>query len=98
MKTETYVGDGTRGLVSNEILEPTELAPGAAGTDSGGIWWASSVCGGRPAVHVMWLSYPYDRIVPDRLEALFRAYVDDAAERRGCTDVVRPDAADFARN
>ncbi|MFJ4843117.1 hypothetical protein [Streptomyces sp. NPDC088746] len=32
------------------------------------------------------------------LEALFRAYVDDATGRRGCTDVVRPDAADFARN
>lgn len=98
VKTDTYVGDETRGLVSNEILEPTELATGDAGTDSGGLWWASSVCGGRPAVHVMWLSYPYDRIVPDRLEALFRAYVDDATERRGCTDVVRPDAVDFARN
>ncbi|MFJ8754434.1 hypothetical protein ACIREO_34695 [Streptomyces sp. NPDC102441] len=98
VKTETYVGDGTRGLLSSKILEPTELAPGTAGTDSAGIWWASSVCGGRPAVHVMWLSYPYDRIVADRLEPLFRAYVDDATERRGCTGTVFPDPADFARN
>ncbi|MFD6279993.1 hypothetical protein ACFWFI_31170 [Streptomyces sp. NPDC060209] len=98
VKTETYVGDRARGLRSNDILEPTALAPGAAGTDSEGVWWASSVCGGRPAVHVMWMPYPYDGIVRDRLEALFRAYVDDATDRRGCTDVVFPDAADFARS
>ncbi|MFD9501004.1 hypothetical protein [Streptomyces sp. NPDC060035] len=98
VKAETYVGDGTRGLVSDENLGPTELAPGTAGTDSGGVWWASSVCGGRPAVHVMWLSYPYDRIVADRLEALFRAYVDDATERRGCTGVTFPEKRDFARS
>lgn len=98
VKTETYVGDGTRGLLSNETLGPAELAPGTAGTDSSGIWWASSVCGGRPAVQVMWVAYPYDRIVADRLEALFRAYVDDAAERRGCTGVTFPEKADFARS
>lgn len=98
VKTETYVGDGTRGLLSNETLRPAELAPGTAGTDSSGVWWASSVCGGRPAVHVMWVAYPYDRIVADRLEALFRAYVDEATERRGCTGVTFPEKADFARS
>ena len=96
-KTETYVGDGTRGLRTGRVNEATELAPGTAGTDSSGVWWASSVCGGRPAVHVLWVTYPYDRILRDRLEPLFRAYVDDATERRGCTDVVLPDAEDFAR-
>ncbi|MFJ8888671.1 hypothetical protein ACIRJR_35460 [Streptomyces sp. NPDC102402] len=97
-KTETYVGDGARGLRTGRVNETTELAPGTAGTDSSGVWWASSVCGGRPAVHVLWVAYPYDRIVRDRLEPLFRAYVTDATERRGCTGVVLPDAADFDRS
>ncbi|WP_234351819.1 hypothetical protein [Streptomyces sp. NRRL S-4] len=98
VKTETYVGDGTRGLRTGRLGDLTELTPGTAGTDSGGTWWASSVCGGRPALHVLWATYPYDRIAADRLETLFRAYVDDATERRGCTEVVLPDAADFARS
>jgi hypothetical protein len=98
VKTETYVGDGTRGLRTSRVEDPTELTPGTAGTDSAGTWWASSVCGGRPALHVLWADYPYDRIAADRLEALFRAYVDEATGRRGCTDVVLPDAADFARS
>lgn len=97
VKTETYVGDGTRGLRTAHFKQPTELTPGTAGTDSGQIWWASSVCSGRPALHVMWVSYPYDRIAADRLRTLFRAYVDDATERRGCTGTVHPDAADFPK-
>ncbi|WP_326698851.1 hypothetical protein OG909_16985 [Streptomyces sp. NBC_01754] len=58
------------------------------GLDGGGI---------GPAVHVMRLADPYDRVVGDRLEALLRAYVDDATGRRGCTGVLLPGAADFAR-
>lgn len=96
VKTETLVGDGTRGIRTG-LQDRTAIRPGTAGTD-GFAWWASSVCDGRPALHLMQVSYPYDRILRDRLEPLFRAYVDDATERRGCTDVVRPDAADFARN
>ncbi|MFJ6854080.1 hypothetical protein ACIQM3_26750 [Streptomyces sp. NPDC091271] len=96
MRTETVVGDGTRG-VRTGLADRTTISPGTAGTEEL-TWWASSVCDGRPALHLMQVSYPYDRIVPDRLETLFRAYVDDATARRGCTDVVRPDAADFARN
>ncbi|MET9593239.1 hypothetical protein ABZY45_20235 [Streptomyces sp. NPDC006516] len=98
VKTETYVGDGTRGLRTDHFKQPTELTPGTAGTDSDQTWWASSVCGGRPAVHVLWVTYPYDRIAAGRLESLFRAYVDDVTERRGCTDVVLPEAKDFARS
>lgn len=98
VKTETYVGDGTRGLRAEDFEQKTELTPGTAGTDSDRTWWASSVCYGRPAVHVLWVAYPYDRIAADRLEPLFRAYVDDVTERRGCTDVVLPGAKDFARS
>ncbi|MEU4265665.1 hypothetical protein ACYCCF_15830 [Streptomyces argenteolus] len=90
VKTETFVGDGAKGLRSDDVTEEAELTPGTAGRASGGVWWASSVCEGRPAVHVMWLSYPYERMIPDQLHALFRAYVDDATGRRGCTGVVLP--------
>lgn len=96
VKTETVVGDGTRGIRTG-LQDRTVIRPGTAGTDEFA-WWASSVCDGRPALHLMQVSYPYDRILRDRLEPLFRAYVDDATERRGCTDVVRPDAADFVRS
>ncbi|MEV6312290.1 hypothetical protein AB0M10_27315 [Streptomyces sp. NPDC051840] len=49
-------------------------------------WWPARADGGD------W----YDRILRDRLEAVFRAYVDDATGRRGCTGVVLPAPADFA--
>ncbi|MEU3415209.1 hypothetical protein ABZ760_28800 [Streptomyces sp. NPDC006658] len=40
--------------------------------------------------------YAYDDVLGSRtVSALFRAYVDDIAERRGCTHVTYPDAADF---
>lgn len=94
VKTETVVGDGTRGIRTG-LQNRTAIRPGTAGTDEFA-WWASSVCDGRPALHLMQVSYPYDRILQDRLESLFRAYVDDATGRRGCTDVVLPGAADFA--
>ncbi|MFH8757443.1 hypothetical protein [Streptomyces atroolivaceus] len=96
MKTETLVGDGTRG-VRTGVLGRTAIRPGSAGTDEFA-WWASSVCDGRPALHVMQVAYPYDRILRDRLEPVFRAYVDDATGRRGCTGVTFPEASDFARS
>lgn len=61
-----------------------------------GVRWASSVCGGRPAVHLMQVSFPYDDLLRDRLESLFRAYVEDATARRGCTGVTFPKASDLA--
>ncbi|MFB8027364.1 MULTISPECIES: hypothetical protein [unclassified Streptomyces] len=96
VKTETIVGDGTRGLRTG-LQDMTPIRPGTAGND-GFTWWASSVCDGRPALHLMQVSYPYDRILRGRLESLFRAYADDATERRGCTGVVLPGAADFGRS
>ncbi|MER5631191.1 hypothetical protein [Streptomyces nitrosporeus] len=92
IQTDTLVGDETRGLRAGR-------APVRAGTAGGEelTWWASSVCGGRPAVHLMQVSHePYDDILRDRLEPLFRAYVDEATARRGCTGVAFPRTADFA--
>ncbi|MFD0392214.1 hypothetical protein ACFQ3Z_03250 [Streptomyces nogalater] len=50
---------------------------------------------GKPAVHTLTTSYAYDNVLGSRtVSALLRAYVDDMAERRGCTRVTYPDAAD----
>ncbi|MEE1780339.1 hypothetical protein PUR25_30340 [Streptomyces sp. JV181] len=94
MQTDTLVGDGTRGLRSSAVNR-TPVLPGTAGS-ADGIWWASSVCDGRPALHLMHVSFPYDDILRDRLEPLFRAYVEDATTRRGCTGVTFPAASAFA--
>ncbi|MEV6259194.1 hypothetical protein AB0M42_00230 [Streptomyces sp. NPDC051784] len=94
VRTETFVGDATRGLRTGP-WEGTAIRPGTAGSDDR-TWWASSVCGGRPALHLMQVSYPYDRILRDRLESVFRAYVDEATGRRGCTGAVLPTPGDFA--
>lgn len=69
-------------------------APGTAG---GGFstWWASSVCAGEPAIHTLRVDGGYEPLVRDRLRALFRAYVVDVVERRGCTDLVFPGKSDF---
>ncbi|WP_327116435.1 hypothetical protein OG206_15650 [Streptomyces sp. NBC_01341] len=93
MQMDTLVGDGTRGLRAG--LGRTPVVPSSAGS-ADGVLWASSVCGGRPALHLMQVSFPYDDIVRDRLEPLFRAYVEDATARRGCTGVTFPAASDFA--
>lgn len=78
-----------------EALEPA--VPGKAGrsaTDP--IWWASSVCDGRPQVHTMTVGRPsYAKLVVSRMEDVFRAYVDDVTTRRHCTDVVLPGHSTF---
>ncbi|MDF6019847.1 hypothetical protein [Streptomyces sp. JH34] len=94
MQTDTLVGDGTRGLRAG-VGNGTPVDSSSAGS-ADGIWWASSVCGGRPALHLMQVSFPYDDVLGDRLEPLFRAYVEDATARRGCTGVTYPAASDFA--
>ncbi|MFF8387356.1 hypothetical protein ACF053_27450 [Streptomyces kanasensis] len=55
------------------------------------IWWASSLCGGKPALHTLSSNYPYGDVVGSRaMSDLFRAYVADTAKRRGCTRVADP--------
>ncbi|MGY1583575.1 hypothetical protein [Streptomyces sp. MN13] len=62
----------------------------AADRDGRGILWASSTCGGRPAVHTLTISYTYDGVIAALQKPLFEAYVTDITERRGCTDVKLP--------
>ncbi|MEV7796100.1 hypothetical protein AB0O68_29515 [Streptomyces sp. NPDC087512] len=75
---------------------PEPAAPGKAGRSAGEpIWWASSVCDGRPQIHTMAVATGYDRLVAPRMEQVFRAYVDDVTARRHCTDTVLPESSAF---
>jgi hypothetical protein len=43
----------------------------------------------------MTAAYGYDKVVTPELEKVFRSYVDDVTDRRGCTDVTMPAPATF---
>ncbi|MEV6782616.1 hypothetical protein [Streptomyces sp. NPDC051098] len=98
MRTSSYLGTDAESVGHSPFADTTFLKPGTAGGDEGaGVWWASSVCDGRPALHALTVSYTYDGVVSGRMAGLLRAYVDDVTKRRGCTDVVFPPATAFAR-
>ncbi|MFD8534534.1 hypothetical protein [Streptomyces rubrogriseus] len=91
----TYTGPVAENLQlasTDDGETPEPAVPGKAGrgaTDP--VWWASSVCDGRPQVHTMTLGHPgYAKLVASRMEDVFRAYVDDVTTRRHCADVVFP--------
>lgn len=71
---------------------PAVATPGEAGRDDQGepVWWASSVCDGKPRIHTMSIAAGYDRLATSAYEKVFRAYVTDAAERHDCTDIEFP--------
>ncbi|MGW7369080.1 hypothetical protein ACWGI8_38075 [Streptomyces sp. NPDC054841] len=96
MRTASFFGPESES-VAIEVLDHYEyLRPGTAGGGEGpGVWWASSVCDGRPAIHTLTVSYTYEDVVLDRLSTLFRAYVDDITRRRGCTGVELPAPSAF---
>ncbi|MFG2928281.1 hypothetical protein [Streptomyces achromogenes] len=96
LRTVTYTGAEARTAGYETIDgEDVVIKPGTAG-HANDVWWASSVCGGKPAVHTLGTSYAYDNVLGSRtVSALFRAYVDDIAGRRGCTHVTFPDTKDF---
>ncbi|MFI0809455.1 hypothetical protein [Streptomyces echinatus] len=96
LRTRSYFGAEARAVGYEEDFRTEEqIKPGTAGHTRGG-WWASSVCDGEPALHTLSSSYTYDNVLSARtLAALFRAYVDDITERRGCTHVTFPPAKDF---
>ncbi|MEU2435516.1 hypothetical protein ABZ595_04865 [Streptomyces rubradiris] len=95
LRTVTYTGAEARATGYEPLGgEDVVIKPGTAG-QANGVWWASSVCGGEPALHTLSTSYEYDNALGSRtVSALFRAYVDDIAGRKGCTHVTFPDAAD----
>jgi hypothetical protein len=95
----TYAGEEatTVRLTDTRYNEPLDNAePGKAGRSSNDpVWWASSVCDGRPQIHTMTAALGYDRLMTPALEKVFRAYVTDVTERRGCSRVKFPAASTF---
>ncbi|MFH8936066.1 hypothetical protein [Streptomyces griseosporeus] len=95
----TYSGEDAKHvqLTSTDFDEaPEPAAPGKAGRSrEEPVWFASSVCRGQPQIHTMTIAYSYDRLMAPEMAKVFRAYVDDVVERRGCTQVTFPPAADF---
>ncbi|MFE9335856.1 hypothetical protein [Streptomyces sp. NPDC007063] len=95
----TYAGEGAENVQLDSIgydEPPVEPEPGTAGRGDESMWWASSVCAGKPQIHTMTVSYGYDKVIPpERAEKLFRAYVTDVASRRGCTDTQFPASSAF---
>ncbi|WP_251020572.1 hypothetical protein [Streptomyces sp. ISL-98] len=96
MRTASFFGAETESVAFEGLDDYEYVKAGTAGGGAGpGVWWASSACDGRPAVHTLTVSYTYDDVVLDRLPALFRAYVEGITERRGCTDVEFPAPSAF---
>ncbi|WP_234008095.1 hypothetical protein [Streptomyces sp. UNC401CLCol] len=95
----TYSGERARNVLLTSTYgdeKPEPARPGGAGRSSEDpVWWASSVCAGQPQVHTMTLALGYDQVIPAEIKKVFRAYVTDVTERRGCTDVVLPKSSDF---
>ncbi len=96
----TYAGEDAKNVLltstgfRDEAPEPA--TPGKAGrSEEDPVWWASSVCAGRPQIHTMTVGLGYDKVLAADAEKIFRAYVTDVTERRHCTDVILPDSSDF---
>ncbi|MFC8226347.1 hypothetical protein [Streptomyces sp. NPDC057287] len=96
LRTVSYFGAEARTVgYEDEGGEDKVIKAGTAG-HARGAWWASSICGGKPALHTLSSSYTYDNVLGSQaLSALFRTYVDDITKRRGCTHVAYLDAKDF---
>ncbi|MEE1941709.1 hypothetical protein V1L54_20260 [Streptomyces sp. TRM 70361] len=99
LSAESFFGDAAERVSPDTVdTDRAVVVPGSGGYDGrSNAWWATSVCDGKPAVHVLTAGHPYVQGAGRHLEPVFRAYVEDVAERRGCTDVVLPTADDFAR-
>ncbi|AVH57842.1 MULTISPECIES: hypothetical protein, partial [Streptomyces] len=97
LRTTSYFGDEAAEVkAESHGTGQTALTPGTAGRSrDANVWWASSTCAGQPALHTLSIDYPYDDIVKERLQSLFKAYVADVAARRDCTDVKFPATSTF---
>ncbi|MGW6403306.1 hypothetical protein [Streptomyces sp. NPDC055134] len=95
LRTVSYFGAEAESVGYVEVGDDVMLKPGTAGGKDG-IWWASSICDGKPALHTLTAAHVYDNVLDHKsLSSLFRAYVDDITTRRGCTHVIYPAAKDF---
>ncbi|MET7927354.1 hypothetical protein ABZT43_25815 [Streptomyces sp. NPDC005349] len=95
LRTVSYFGAEAESVGYVHAGDDVKLKPGTAGGTEG-IWWASSVCDGKPALHTLTAAHVYDDVLGHKaLSSLFRTYIDDITTRRGCTHVTYPTTQDF---
>lgn len=96
--TQSFFGETAKEVAIDGLGSDADmpLAPGTAGhNEDESVWWASSQCPDGPAVHTLTVGFPYDKVAAAHFRPVFRAYVEDVAERRGCTDVTFPGKDEF---
>ncbi|MGW0909450.1 hypothetical protein [Streptomyces sp. NPDC002853] len=95
LRTVSYFGADATSVGYDATGDDVRLKPGTAGGKDG-LWWASSICNGQPALHTLTIDHLYDDVLgPKALNSLFRAYIDDITIRRGCTRPTYPAATTF---
>ncbi|MEU5959038.1 hypothetical protein [Streptomyces sp. NPDC047525] len=95
LRTVSYFGVDANSVGYDATGDDLRLKPGTAGGGDG-IWWASSICNGKPALHALTADRLYSDVLGHKARrSLFHAYVDDITTRRGCTHVTYPTAKDF---
>ncbi|MDG9702431.1 hypothetical protein [Streptomyces sp. DH37] len=96
MSAESFFGDAAERVSTDPVGDDRTAVAGRGGYDPDGkVLWATSVCGGEPAVHTLTVAWPYVQGAGRHLEPVFRAYVEDVAERRGCTGAALPAEDDY---
>jgi hypothetical protein len=94
--TQSFFGEPAKNVRLRDVADITPAKPGSAGRSAKTTsWWASSVCQGQPAVHALTIGFQYSIGATSLFEPVFRAYVNDVAKRRGCTNVKFPGSSDF---
>lgn len=95
----SFFGQPARNTRLEGIGDPPPIEAGTAGFEGDGAnaFWATSVCGGQPAVHTMTLSHPYTKATAEGSATIFRSYVTALAIRRHCTRLKLPEPDAYAR-
>ncbi|MQA95780.1 MAG: hypothetical protein GEV11_14410 [Streptosporangiales bacterium] len=95
----SFFGEPAKSVRTDSIDDDAAaVRAGTAGFDDhGNTFWATSVCGGRPAVHTMTLSYPYAKANVRAYAPVFRSYVTALAVRRHCARLELPGPEAYAK-
>lgn len=89
LRTRAYFGDDAAAVAVPGLRSPDPVIPGKAGR-VGDVLHGSMTCQGRTATVTAAAPFRFKSVLGPRLGALFKAYAEDVAARRGCTDLVLP--------
>ncbi|MFG2876313.1 hypothetical protein ACGFYU_15170 [Streptomyces sp. NPDC048337] len=90
IRTQSYFGDEAEATMVTHDYSAKPVTVLGAGRDRT-ILYASATCQGRPAAFTMNADATYSRVLGGRTAEVFKAYVGEAAARRGCTDLKLPE-------